>query len=169
MKGGDGTSHWLGYPLLLSFSRSIMAIYVPGYGLKTDDELAINAACRAYDSDLVFQRSERTGNYTIFQRLMRHSPYIIGRVDELEGGDLFPVCGFPNRRMPAVDEVKKWLHQNDEMRRNTLDEVEKRNRKTMDAADAHTREAGHEAALRLARLAYGGEGFSAPNTGKRRR
>ena len=146
-----------------------MSLYIPGYGLATDEELAVGAACRKHDSDLVFRRSERTGNYTIFQRLMRNSPYVIGRVEELENGDLFPVCAFPNRRMPSVDEVEKWLYQNDEMRRSTLDEVEKRNKKRMEDADKRTREAGHEAALRLKRLAYGSDGFSAPNDGKRRR
>jgi hypothetical protein len=146
-----------------------MSLYIPGYGLATDEELAVGAVCRKHDSDLVFRRSERTGNYTIFQRLMRNSPYVIGQVEELEGGDLFPVCAFPNRRMPSTDEVEKWLYQNDEMRQDTLEAVERRNRARMDAADARTREAGHEAAIRLRRLAYGQDGFSAPNSGKRRR
>lgn len=146
-----------------------MGLYVPGYGLVSSEEMAVNAACRKKDSDLVFRRSEKTGNYTIFQRLPRESPYVITQLDTLEDGDLFPVCAFPDRRMPSVDEVEKWLYQNDEMRQSTMEAVERRNRKRMDDADAATREAGHEAALRLARLAYGGEGFSAANTGKRRR
>jgi hypothetical protein len=145
-----------------------MGLYIPGYGLATSEELEIGAACRAYDPDLVFRRHPKTGHMTIFQRLMRDSPYVIQQIDELEDGDLFPVCAFPNR-MPSVDEVKKWLYENDEMRRSTLDEVTKRNRKRMEDADKRTREAGHESALRLKRLAYGSDGFSAPNDGKRRR
>lgn len=145
-----------------------MALYIPGYGLATSDELEIGAACRAYDSALVFRRSERTGNYTIFQRVMRDSPYRLAQLDDLEQGDLFPVCAFPNRRMPSVDEVKKWLYQNDEMRQSTLAAVEKRNQKRITDADMVAREAVHEAALRLGRL-HDGMVISTPNDGKRRR
>lgn len=152
-----------------------MALYIPGYGLRTDEEFAVSLACRAHDNDLVFKRSERTGNMTIFQRLQRDHAYVkhADAVD-LEDGDLFPLCAFPHRRMPSVDEVNKWLYENDRERGDLLDKVKRHNKQVQARMDAELKEQAHERAVFLEHgfRMYGedtGHSVSLPNDGKRRR
>lgn len=150
-------------------------LYIPGYGLRTDEEFAVSLACRSHDSDLVFKRSERTGNYTIFQRMQRDSAYVkhADAVD-LEDGDLFPLCAFPHRRMPSVDEVNKWLYENDRERGDLLDKVTRHNKKIKAQQDADMQAQIHERAVFLEHgFRMGGidtgHSVSLPNDGKRRR
>lgn len=152
-----------------------MSLYIPGYGLMSSEELAVDQACRAHDSQLTFRRSERTGNFTIFQRVPRDSAYRRhADAADLEGGDLFPVCGFPHRRMPSVDEVQKWLYLNDEMRQSTIDKVKQHNAKIQKGIDDKDYEERHERAVFLEhgmRMLGTDTGVvvSTRNSGKRRR
>lgn len=152
-----------------------MSLYIPGYGLRTDEEFAVSLACRAHDPDLVFKRSERTGNYTIFQRMQRDSAYVKhADAAELEDGDLFPLRAYPHHRMPSVDEVNKWLWESDRERGDLLDKVTRHNRTVKERMDSDLREQAHERAVFLEHgfRMYGedtGHSVSLPNDGKRRR
>lgn len=150
-------------------------LYVQGYGEVSSEELAIRNAIRAQDPDLVFQRSDRTGNYTVFQRLQRDSVYVKNWESAgLEKGDLFPLVAYPHRRMPSVEEVQKWLWENDRERGDLLEKVQRHNAGVRAAQDKVMQEEAHERAVFLEHgLRMLGEdtgrSVSLPNTGKRRR
>ncbi len=152
-----------------------MGLYISGYGFKSDEELKVQAACRKHDPDLVFQRSARTGNYTVFQRMMRDSVYVKhADAADLEQGDLFPLRAFPNKRMPTPDEVSKWLYENDRERGDLLDKVQRHNKSVQARMDKDVKQ---EASARAEFLEHGfrmlgedtGRTVSTSNTGKRRR
>jgi hypothetical protein len=152
-----------------------MSLYVAGYGNVSHEELAVRQVCRDHDADLVFQRSQRTGNYTIFQRLMRDSAYV-RRWEEadLEEGNLFPVREFPHGRIPGPDEVGKWLYEHDQNRFDLLTEINKRNGKRLKEIDDHFQDQAHGAAVRMEHMMRKlgedtGVTISMPNDGKRRR
>ena len=92
-----------------------MALYIPGYGLMSREEIDIDRICKKHDPNLVFRRNPQTGHMTIFQRLMRDNVYVRHQSDNLVDGDLFPVRAYPDR-MPSPDEVEKWLYEHDAYR-----------------------------------------------------
>lgn len=151
-----------------------MSLWIPGYGLRSNEEAEIDRACKSHDSDLVFRRHPDTGHLTIFQRLQRDSVYVkhADTLDLVEG-DLFPLCAFPNR-VPSVEEVHKWLYQSDRERGDLLDKVERHNKKVKAGMDAEVQAQIHERAVFLEHgfRMYGedtGHSVSLPNDGKRRR
>lgn len=149
-------------------------LYIPGYGFRSGEEIEIDRACKAHDSDLVFKRHPQTQHLTIFQRMQRESVYTkhADAIDMVDG-DLFPLCAFPNR-MPSVDEVNKWLWENDRERGDLLDKVTRHNKQVKARADAEMQAQIHERAVFLEHgfRMYGedtGRSVSLPNDGKRRR
>lgn len=152
-----------------------MSLYVQGYGNVSREELEIRAACRAQDSDLVFRRSDRSGNYTLYQRMQRDSEYVKNwEAADLEQGDLFPLRAWPNKQIPSRDEVVKWLWESDRERGDLLEKVNRKNAKIRAAKDADVKEEAHERAVFLEHAFRmdgidTGRSVSLPNDGKRRR
>lgn len=151
-----------------------MAIIVPRSHLMRE-EAAVRKVCTDYDRDLVFQRSVRTGNFTIFQRMMRDSVYVKHwEAADLEEGDLFPVKMFPHGRMPSTDEVGKWLYESDNNRKDLLTEINKRNGKRHKEIDDHFQDQAYGAAVQMEHMMRKlgedtGVMISLPNDGTRRR
>ena len=151
-----------------------MALYIPGYGLMSREEIDIDRICKKHDPNLVFRRNPQTGHMTIFQRLMRDNVYVRHQSDNLVDGDLFPVRAYPDR-MPSPDEVEKWLYEHDAYRFNLVDQVQKRNRKRIEASEKEYQEKRTEGAIRLEHRIRKDGGDTGryvsvrPNPGKRRR
>lgn len=151
-----------------------MALYVPGYGLMSREEIDIDQICKKHDSNLVFRRNPQTGYMTIFQRLMRQNVYVRNESDNLVDGDLFPIIAYPDR-MPSPDEVEKWLWEHDAYRFNLVDQVQKRNGERIKASEKVYQEKRTEGAVRLEHLIRKDGGDTGryvsarPNPGKRRR
>lgn len=148
-------------------------LYVSGYGYRSSEEAEIDRTCKAHDGDLVFQRHPKTQQPTIFQRMQRDSAYVkhADAVD-LVDGDLFPLRAYD--RIPSVDEVNKWLWENDRERGDLLDKVQRHNKKIKAAQDADMQAQIHERAVFLEHgFRMGGidtgRSVSLPNDGKRRR
>lgn len=149
-------------------------LYIAGYGYRTGEEIDLDRACKSHDSDLVFKRHPVTNHLTIFQRMQRDSVYVKhADAAELVDGELFPLCAFPNR-VPSVEEVHRWLYQNDQMRQDTLEKVDRHNKRLRDQMHKDIQpEIRHRAEL----LEHGfrmlgqdtGRSVSLPNQGKRRR
>lgn len=150
-------------------------MYVAGYGIVSREELDVRAAVRAQDSDLVFRRSDRTGNFTLFQRMQRDSEYVKNwEAADLEQGDLFPLRAWPNKQIPSVEEVQRWLWESDRERGDLLDKVNRKNAKIRAAKDDDVKAQAHERAVFLEHAFRmdgidTGHSVSLPNSGKRRR
>lgn len=149
-------------------------LYIPGYGFRSGEEIEIDRTCKSHDGDLVFKRHPGTGHLTIFQRMQRDSGYVkhADAVD-LVDGELFPLRAYPNR-VPSVDEVNKWLYENDRERGDLLEKVTRHNKKIKAQQDAEIQAQIKERAVFLE---HGfrmlgedtGRSVSLPNDGKRRR
>lgn len=149
-------------------------IWISGYGYRSKEEIDIEAACRAHDSDLRFKRHPRTNHLTIFQRMQRDSVWAKNaEAADLVDGDLFPLRAFPNR-VPSIEEVNKWLWESDRERGDLLDKVTRHNKQIQARMDAELKEQARERAVFLEHglRALGndtGVVKSLPNDGKRRR
>lgn len=151
-----------------------MALYIPGYGELTREEIAIDRVCHEHDPELIFRRNPKTGFLTIFQRLMRDNVYVRNQSDNLVDGNLFPIIAYPER-MPTPDEVKKWLYEHDAYRYDLLEQVRKRNGQKLQASQKNYEAKRTEGAVRLEHLIRKDGGDTGryvscrPNPGKRRR
>lgn len=128
-------------------------LYIPGW-IQGADTAAIEAICKAHDSDLTFRKNASNGQYTIFQRLQRDNAYakaddaMDDTVIKSDTGSWYPVRGW-GYTLPSQDEVRKWLYEADAYRHDLLVKVRKHNQGVKAEQQRQLQESGEEGSRRL--------------------
>lgn len=130
-------------------------LYLPGYGVKSSDEIDIDILVRKHDSDLSFRRNDDNGTYTVFQRLMRDSAYSrnADAIDDLgvvrsDSGTFIPVHSF-GHTLPSTETVQKWLWEADSWRQDHVEQCRRHNAAIKAENQRKHAEITHEASERV--------------------